>query len=133
MHYYYLYALKDPITNEICYIGVTDNPKRRLASHCQVKSATGNMNKWIWVRGLVNIRMKPTMVILEENASTEDETKAIHEYWANGHPLLNTANHLTPEEMTMELRQSILKRRRETKWYIEHKEIRGIKILNLMP
>jgi predicted GIY-YIG superfamily endonuclease len=54
----YIYALVDPLTHLVCYVGQTENLKHRYFNHCSGKDAcTGE-----WVRSLPQ---SPTLVILQ--------------------------------------------------------------------
>lgn len=63
----YIYCLKDPINNEIRYIGKTTNLKRRMSQHIQdVKSNTHNKRRVInWINSLLNKKLKPKMEVIE--------------------------------------------------------------------
>jgi hypothetical protein len=60
----YIYGLKDPITNEIRYVGKADNPKKRYSEH--LKDKTSNSHKSRWIEGLQKIGERPILVIIEE-------------------------------------------------------------------
>jgi len=59
----YIYALVDPITNDIRYIGRTANPKARLRTHLKKDK---NQAKSKWVEGLLAKGLTPKMVILDK-------------------------------------------------------------------
>lgn len=71
----YIYKLIDPITNEVRYIGQTDNPQRRfnghLSSSTNVKSASYNTHKSCWIRKLVNSGYEPIMEIVDSCETLE--------------------------------------------------------------
>lgn len=58
----YIYALTDPITEEIRYIGKSIRPIERLSNHCNEKS---NCHRSHWIQSLKAKGLKPGMVILE--------------------------------------------------------------------
>lgn len=58
----YIYALIDPVTDRIRYIGKTDNPKRRFREHCKDKS---RVHRSAWIKGLTSKGLEPIMEILE--------------------------------------------------------------------
>ncbi len=87
-----IYVLKDPRTNEVRYIGFTDNPKRRLAAHLTTCNSERN-HKANWVRSLVNLALRPTLEIIEEtNSPVEREMFWIKHYRALGARLTNSTD-----------------------------------------
>lgn len=84
----YIYALSDPITNEIRYIGKSNNPELRLKNHlykCHIYNR--HSSKWLLKLKLRNL--KPILTILEEcdiNNWEERET-----YWIS--KFNNLVNH----------------------------------------
>lgn len=63
----YIYTLTDPRTNEIKYVGKTNDIKKRYRNHIQ-ESIKGlkKTHKHCWIRSLLNINIKPIIDILEE-------------------------------------------------------------------
>jgi len=59
----YVYALKDPRTDEIKYIGATVDPEQRLQSHL---AAYTNQNLEDWKGELAKVDYQPEMEILRE-------------------------------------------------------------------
>jgi len=59
----YVYCLMDPFTSEIRYIGKTDNPKSRLAAHCNDQSTCHRTN---WIRSVLAKGKRPIMHMLQE-------------------------------------------------------------------
>ena len=92
---YTIYALVDPRTYQICYIGQTQNhPTVRLESHLEKEG--GNKGKWAWFCDLRNVGTEPSVVILEY---AEDHTTSLltERLWIergrrHGWPLLNLVN-----------------------------------------
>lgn len=77
---WYVYALCEPVTKEVRYIGKSADPKTRLVAHMS-DEASAPMREWMRA-----IRFKPELKILEER-STEDEALAaekhlIEEHWS---------------------------------------------------
>lgn len=72
----YIYALKDPRTNEVRYIGITTNPKQRYIAHCSHHTRADAKGKWI--KELKSANMKPKMEILED-CDLEDGFQREHE------------------------------------------------------
>ena len=71
----YVYKLIDPITNEIRYVGQTDNIKRRYDNHISSSlnknSHSYNTHKSCWVRKVINNNLLPIIEVLEECDSLE--------------------------------------------------------------
>jgi hypothetical protein len=73
----YIYTLEHPITNEIRYVGKTNNPERRLHYHWtegyKQNNKTGN-----WLKSLKKKKLKPIMFIID-NINTDWEW--LEKYW----------------------------------------------------
>lgn len=71
----YIYKLIDPTTNQIRYIGQTDNIKRRyndhISSSLNKNSSSYNTHKSSWVRKVVNNNLFPIIEVIEECNSLE--------------------------------------------------------------
>jgi hypothetical protein len=85
----YIYALRDPDSQEIRYIGKSLNPWKRLSSHIKDKDKTP---KTCWIHKLLNQHKKPILDVLDkvkEEYWKEVECLYIAYYKKLGHPLLN--------------------------------------------
>lgn len=89
----YIYALSDPETGEVRYIGKTVNPRKRLRCHCVplVRGRASHKEKWI---GTLRKRgFRPVMTILEAVADPEQaaaaQVRLIRNYREQGAPLVN--------------------------------------------
>ena len=73
----YIYALENPINNEIRYVGKTNNPERRLHYHWTVgykkNNKTGN-----WLKSLKKKKLKPVMFVID---TTDKEWEWLERYW----------------------------------------------------
>jgi len=80
----FIYSLTDPITNEVRYIGKTNNPKDRYSRHlqkCYLEKYDKNTYKSNWIKSLLKIGEKPIMDIIQEcDSSTVNELEI---YWIN--------------------------------------------------
>ena len=95
----FLYTLTDPVTGEICYIGLTEYPHRRIRQHCsQPGNYKGNARMTRWISSLSELGEKPIMTIVDAvddldiggKNGKKRERELIREYWDSGHPLLNS-------------------------------------------
>jgi hypothetical protein len=84
MNTYKIYALQDPITYKIKYIGITKNKlSLRLSAH--LTRAKNNPDlKWHrlnWLRSLQKINKKPNIILIEELNTTLKKAFKREEYW----------------------------------------------------
>lgn len=69
---HYVYGLIDPNTRRIRYIGVSNNPERRLAQHMTRGSGSyWRSAKWAWIKPLKEQGLSPELVILFEGEESE--------------------------------------------------------------
>lgn len=76
----FIYSLSDPITNEIRYVGKSDNINARLTEHIR-KCTYSNTHKNNWIKSLLNKNLKPKIGILDKVSNTDWEFWEI--YWIN--------------------------------------------------
>ena len=62
----YIYALKDPNTNNVRHIGKSNNPLRRLNLYHIPQTKLKRTYKECWISSLLNMNKKPILEILEE-------------------------------------------------------------------
>lgn len=76
----YTYALVDPRTLEIKYIGITKNISSRLADHIRIakNNSDTNLHKRFWIKQLLELNLEPELIILE-TCSVEDSSNS--EVW----------------------------------------------------
>lgn len=60
----FIYALADPTTGEVRYVGKSNNPRRRYSSH--TTSFRYQVHKTNWIKKLREQELKPTLLVLEE-------------------------------------------------------------------
>lgn len=87
----YIYALIDPRTRQIRYIGQTDDLPKRLQQHIMDKS---NTPKTEWIKGLLVANLRPDIIQLAQ-IEDEDNAHMIEYRWVyfgrkNGWELTNT-------------------------------------------
>lgn len=68
---YYVYSLVDPSTQKPFYIGLTENPHKRLLSHISmsIRKTHENAELETIIRGIILLNKTPSVVILEETNS----------------------------------------------------------------
>jgi hypothetical protein len=66
----FIYALIDPESQEVRYIGKTKNPNRRISQHINECSRI-RTHKNNWILSLKNKKLKPIMTIIDEVESDE--------------------------------------------------------------
>jgi predicted GIY-YIG superfamily endonuclease len=90
MRTYFIYALGDPRTGELRYVGCTINPVTRLAWHFSASYETST--HW-WCRELRVFGLKPIMVCLQTTNDYDNAGRLELEMMTNlrqqGHSLLN--------------------------------------------
>lgn len=74
---YYIYTLSHPLTEEIRYIGKTNNLSKRYSAHLKDKCKS---HKTSWIKSLLSENLKPKLEILEE-FTDEDECYKFEIYW----------------------------------------------------
>jgi len=88
---YFVYVLIDPRTDEVAYIGITDDVHGRLLDH--LRSSNDSSVKDKWVHRLRNMNLTPIMKVVEvvnaRKAAEEREKYWIHYYLSQGVPLTN--------------------------------------------
>ena len=75
---YFVYELVDPQTDVTGYVGITDNPNRRLKQH--LSNSEANDDKRTWVEQLQSNDLKPHMKILEI-VETMEEALEREKHW----------------------------------------------------
>lgn len=97
--FYFIYALVDPRTNEVTYVGLTNNPNSRFQDH--MSNFGTNIKKSNWIRQLRDEHLGPRMSILEivdtKEAATEREKYWINHYLSSGASLVNS-EHTIPKQ-----------------------------------
>lgn len=86
----FIYALKDPRTDEIRYIGKSAHPAKRLEQHLHDRST--NYAKVLWLDELRLEGLQPQLLILEEvdaKSWPEAEQRWMDQGWKRGWPLVN--------------------------------------------
>lgn len=79
----YIYALLDPDTDEVRYIGKTINLKQRFTDHYNTSAKGNNPYKARWIGKLKAQGKRPKMIVLEECAV--DTWEDIERHWITHH------------------------------------------------
>jgi len=90
-----IYALIDPRTKEIRYIGKSNNPEYRLKQHLKRDVILCDNHRTRWIRQLLLEKLQPILVILEKVPSSEwqiHEKKWIKKYRILGFNLTNSTD-----------------------------------------
>lgn len=89
----FIYALIDPNTNQVRYVGKSDNPEKRLSRHLGFFEPKST-HKQNWLKSLMENHQEPILKILEEVDQPvwkDAERKWIKFYKDQGVVLTNTA------------------------------------------
>lgn len=62
----FIYGLCDPLTQQLRYVGKSNNPAARLREHTREKSLAVKTHKNHWVSSLVAAGLKPEIFVIEE-------------------------------------------------------------------
>lgn len=76
-----IYVLVDPIDGLVRYVGTSKNPNTRLKEH--LRELDGDHELKVWIKGLVENKKSPLMVILDTCPSIDAalcEMKWIHHF-----------------------------------------------------
>lgn len=88
-----IYALLEPDTDRIRYIGKANNLRKRYEEHCRLSNNTGESPRQRWLRGLLDSGQRPGIKVLERQVDWEEaETRLIAYYRKEQSDLLNTAD-----------------------------------------
>ena len=102
-----IYALADPDSGALRYIGKANCPAARLATHLR-DARRLNRPVCLWVRSILQAGKQPEMVVIREHVEAwEDaERQLIASARAGGHQLLNVADGGAQPGMTPEQRKA---------------------------
>ena len=98
----YIYALIDPITNNIKYIGQTNNPRNRKYMH--IKKALSNSIKDKWVRKLLSNNYIPIFKILDK--TNKDKANNLEDFYIEK---FNKNGNLLNKVYNRDLKHNIIK------------------------
>jgi hypothetical protein len=109
---YYIYALTEPITKIIRYVGASNQPQRRYWEHW----SHGNIEKsrkGHWIEALKTINRRPGLILLERVEPGED-WRIREAYWIHLHEE-TIYNHYSSGDVNQRLDPSPLKGRRASR------------------
>lgn len=137
MNDFKIYGLSDPRNpNEIRYIGQTKRTlAHRLNQHIQRAKYSGETNyRCCWVRSLLDINLKPVIVLIENNISEDliniKEIELIQKYRNLGFNLTNTTDGGNCCSLTEETIQKIVNK--NTRIKISKEELYNMYVVNEM-
>lgn len=113
----YIYALLDPVTDEICYVGKTTNIKRRIYQHLWKGLPSSRcLEVSIWSNRICDMNRVNHKVLeeCEKKNSKAREVYWIRRMWKEGNPLLNMSGHLDL------IQTGFSERIKSTAWYAEY-------------
>lgn len=74
----FIYGLKDPLTNDIRYVGKTTNVKRRFSAHIS-RSKRNKYHSATWINSLIKNGYKPILEVIE--VANSDNWVERKKYW----------------------------------------------------
>ena len=78
---YFVYALIDPRTNIVGYVGLTDDPKARFRQHLRADGSSESQRKNAWVRQILAEHVSPQMYVLEVVYDVREQAESRERYW----------------------------------------------------
>jgi hypothetical protein len=87
-----VYALLDPTTHAVRYVGKTISPRHRLFGHLSEATSGHACDRCDWIRSLTAASLRPTfrsLVVVSETDGPEMERRVIALYRTQGRPLIN--------------------------------------------
>jgi hypothetical protein len=121
----FIYALMDPRTAKIRYIGKTNNLNRRYSQHLKGRDDQKMTPARAWIKSLVNQGLKPNMMLIDSCAEDQWhdlERHYIKRFRDEGHDILNMAEGGNQPYCPPEIRKEIGKRsaaiRQKGIWYM---------------
>lgn len=114
---YYLYELSDPITDEVCYVGITNDLQRRKSDHLRGLGFANHYYAILWAARISESK-NVTMTVIGEFDSKRlasfAEKKRIFQYADDNYPLVNSTHYLARKRIT---NIDIKNRFEATRWY----------------
>lgn len=105
---YYIYVLRDPVTQRVRYVGFTENPHRRLSLHVRDASREQHTGRRLkaWIEALQEKSCAPEMCIIEmvsKGESRQAEKRWCDHYLAAGDDLCNSYRPQPNEKKRIEI------------------------------
>lgn len=115
---YHVYELRDPVTYELCYIGITDNPEKRRKQHIECFLPSSTYHFAVIFGGRIFDLQDVKMVCIEcyptKRLATKREKELITEMALDDIPLVNINHYLSIKRLTHDVLEN---RFSKTKWY----------------
>lgn len=122
---YYVYGLHDPVTNELCYVGVTKDLEKRKMQHLCYSSFALHYYSSVWqdrMRKSDDIVIRVISEFLNKKEAYQHEKELIHHFAEIRHPLVNDRHYLSHNRYSnITLKETF----EATQWFID--EMRGAK------
>ncbi len=116
-----MYALSDPRTEEVRYVGVSVRPKARYNEHLSHAVKGGKTHRDCWIRSLIERGIRPAYSVLE--TATADNWQERERYWIAEYRAISRLTNITDGgdglpgyAPTPELRQKWSQMRRGVKY-----------------
>lgn len=109
-----IYMLRDPFVENICYIGITRDPKQREHTHWHSRHLAAPIRKNEWLRSLQQPPIFHILRWVPNNIATNEERKTILIFAQKGYTLMNapTQCRLVPKKKKTHVTSRISRIRR---------------------
>lgn len=87
-----IYALTEPGTGDIRYVGIANDPVRRFKEHLHESKTRPSFPVQHWIRMLLDANTLPVLLVIEWTEYADREREVIRDMRAAGHQILNMSN-----------------------------------------
>lgn len=82
-----VYALADPRTGKVCYVGITTYLKHRIEAHRSQAKRSPKGLLYVWLGALLGEGLLPIVMVLALTDDVSQESAHINRLLAAGHPI----------------------------------------------